>query len=246
MKHAAEYFANLHAVLDRIASSQPEPLTRAVTAITQSVARGGVVHIFGCGHTQMLALEVWYRAGQPAFISPVFDPGLWPQNAPLKGTELERLPGYGTLLARHHDVQPGEVAIIISNSGRNPAPIEVALNFKERGLQIVAVTSMDYATTVPSRHASGKRLHELADIVLDNAGPAGDASIALPDGRRAAPITTITNAALLGAIFLEVDFALHQQGIEPPVFTSVNMDRDASPNLSYAARYAGRVKYYVG
>ena len=246
MEHAREYFKALHGLIERIETSQLDNLTKAASAMAESVARGGVIHIFGCGHTQILALETWFRAGQPACISPVFDAGLWPQNGPAKGSDLERLPGYGTVIARNHDVQSGEVAIVISNSGRNPTPIEVALNFKQRGLTVVAVTSLDYALTVTSKHESGRRLHEVADIVVDNAGPAGDALMEIPDGRRAAPVTTITNAAILGALLLEMDYALHQRGVEPPVFTSANLDVDLRRNAEYAQRYSNRVKYYKG
>lgn len=246
MQNAKDYFKNLHGLLNRIEATQGDAMSKAVAAMTEAVANGGVVHVFGCGHTQILVLEVWFRAGQPAFVSPLFDANLWPQNGPAKGSDLEKLPGYGTILASHHDALAGEVAIILSNSGRNPTPIEVALNFKERGLTVVAITSLDYATNVPSRDASGKRLHEIADIVLDNAGPAGDASMPLPDGRRAAPVTTITNAAILGGLMLETDLALAARGIEPPVFTSANLDTDLSRNARYAEKYSERVKYFKG
>lgn len=246
MEQAKAYFKNLHALLDRIETTQTDAMEKAVAAMTEAVAKGGVIHVAGCGHTQILVLEVWFRAGQPAYVSPLFDANLWPQNGPAKGSDLEKLPGYGTILARHHDARPGEVAIILSNSGRNSTPIEMARNFKERGLTVVAITSLEYANSVPSRDPSGKRLHEIADIVLDNAGPAGDATMPLPDGRKAAPVTTITNAAILGSLLLETDLALAARGIEPPVFTSANLDTDLSRNERYAEKYYPRVKYYKG
>ena len=115
---------------------------------------------------------------------------------------------------------------------------------REKGLTVVAITSMDYTTQVTSKHPSGKRLFEIADIVIDNAGPLGDALVSLPNGRRAAPVTTITNAAVLGALFLEANAELLRRGIEPPVFVSANLDQGPEVNDEYVSRYAGRIHYY--
>ncbi|WPD18609.1 SIS domain-containing protein [Thermaerobacter composti] len=238
------YFAEVTSRLERVRTTQREALQKAARAIADCVAAGGLVHVHGCGHTQILVEEVWYRAGQPAYVSPLFDQALWPHNGPARASALEKLPGYGTLLADAHDLRPGEVGIVLSNSGRNPTPIEVALRMRDKGLTVVAITSMDYTTQVASKHPSGKRLFEIADIVIDNAGPLGDAAVSLPNGRRAAPVTTITNAATLGALFLEANAELLRRGIEPPVFVSANLDQGPDVNETYVSRYAGRVHYY--
>jgi len=222
-------------------------MAEAARLITESVNQGGVVHVFGCGHTQILVEEVWFRAGQPAFVSPMFDQGLWPHNGPHKGSALEKLEGYGRLLFESHDTRPGEVIIILSNSGRNPVPVEVAMAARERGLKVVAVTSMDYTTRVTSRHSSGKKLYELADVVIDNAGPEADAAVAVPGlKQKAGPSTTITNAAILDSIFVQVVANLAAAGREPPVFISANLDLPPDTNERLLAPYTGRVKYYKG
>lgn len=245
MRYAHQYFQGIHQLIDQIYETQQAPMMQAVAAMAKSVADGGVVHIFGAGHTQMLGLEVWYRAGQPGFMSPIFDEGLWPFNGPLKGSELEKLPGYGDLLFRFHDARAGEVVFVLSNSGRNAAPIDVALAAKARGLSVVGITSMDYTTRVASKHESGKRLFEIADIVIDNAAPLGDATLSIEGiAPRVGPVSTILNAAILNSLLVELDARLVAMGIEPPIFTSANLDTDLSKNAEYVRRFAPWVKFY--
>lgn len=247
MQYAGAYLDGVTALLKRLWETQQEAMNEAVDAMAKSVAAGGVVHIFGCGHTQVLGLEVWYRAGQPAFMSPVFNENLWPHNGPLLGSAMEKLEGFGELVFEAHDAQPGEVILVLSNSGRNAAPVEVALKAKERGLTVVGITSMDYSTRVSSKHSSGRRLFEIADIVIDNCGPLGDASLTVPGvGPKVGPVTTILNAAILDAMLVELVAKLAVMGVEPPVFTSANLDADLAKNAEYVRRYASRVRYYKG
>jgi uncharacterized phosphosugar-binding protein len=247
VRFAHTYFTTITSLLDRVWRTQERAIAQAVAAITECVKGGGLVHVFGCGHTQLLVEEVWFRAGQPAFISPVFDQGLWPHNGPHKNSALEKLEGYGRILFDSHDARAGEVAVVLSNSGRNPVPIDVALAAKERGLTVVGITSMDYTTRVTSRHPSGKKLYEVVDIVIDNAGPEADAAIAIPGLRqKAGPCTTITNAAILNSILVQVSANLTAMGKEAPVFISANLDLPADTNERFIAPYVDRVKYYKG
>lgn len=247
MKYAGAYFARIGRLLEQVWSSQQEAMSRAVEVVTECAAQGGLIHVFGAGHAQILVEELWFRAGQPAFISPVFDEGLWPHNGPRKGSALEKLEGYGTLVFGKHDARSGEVIIVLSNSGRNPAPIEVALAAKNRGLTVVAITSMEYTTRVTSRHSSGKRLFEIADIVIDNGGPEGDAVVRIPGlAQKAGPCTTIANAVILNAMMVQVAANLIAAGKEAPIFISANLDLSPDTNEHLLARYESRVRYYKG
>ncbi len=247
MRYAKSYFEEIQNMLDRIWNNQREAMERAVKVITKVVASGGLIHIFGAGHTQILSLETWFRAGQPGCISPIFDEGLFPHNGPKKGSALEKLEGYGRIIFNNHDARPGEVAIVISNSGRNPTPIEIALAAKEKGLTVIGITSMDYSKRVSSKHSSGKRLFEVADIVIDNAGPEGDAIIKLEGlSQKVGPTTTITNATILNALFVQMAANLQAQGIEPPIFISANLDVSLNKNDELVERYKPRIKYYNG
>lgn len=247
MKFASTYFDTIHGLLKRVFATQEATMAKVVELITESVKAGGMVHVFGCGHTQLLVGEVWYRAGQPAFINPMFDQGLWPHNAAGKGSDLEKLEGYGRIIFAHHDARPGEVVMVLSNSGRNPTPVEIAEAARERGCTVVGITSMDYATKVSSRCASGKKLHDVADIVIDNGGPEADACVTIPGMKqKAGPCTTITNAAIMNSMFVQVAANLTAAGHEAPVFTSANLDLPPNTNERLIAPYLDRVRYYKG
>lgn len=239
-----QYFSVLERHLREIRDTQAEALVRTVEAMVESVRRGGVIHLFGAGHSQLMVEEVWYRAGQLACISPLFDQGLWPHNSPRKGSRLERLEGYGRTLMAGHDLRAGEVLVVVSNSGRNAVPVEVALEGRERGLVVVALTSLAYSSSVTSRHSSGKRLFELADIVIDNLGPPGEAAVPLPSGIPAGATTTVTNAAILNGVLVEVAATFEAAGAQAPVFRSGNLDDSRERNLRLQEQYADRVPLF--
>lgn len=248
LQYSQAYYNEIRSMLDKIWETQREPMAKAVRVITDCVVNGGLVHVFGCGHTQILVEEVWFRAGQPAFISPLFDQGIWPHNAPHRASALEKLEGYGRLLFQTHDAKKGEVMIVISNSGRNPVPVEVALAAKEKGLIVIGITSIDYTKKVSSKHSSGKRLFEIADIVIDNAGPEGDAVVVIPGMKqKAGPSTTISNAFILNSLFVQVSANIATQGREVPIFVSANLDIPSDEiNEKYLSYYRERVHLYKG
>ncbi len=186
-------------------------------------AGGGVLHPFGAGHSQLLAFDAYARAGGLACVNPILDPAL----SPARGLDLaraERSVGHGTALLEAQDLRPGEVVVIASNSGVNPVPVEVALGCRERGLRVVALTNLEQAKATAPRHPSGARLHELADVVIDNRCPPGDAAITLASGDRVGPLTTVVGAAVVAALCARVAELLLEQGHPPPVLASQNLD----------------------
>lgn len=240
------YFDRIREDLDRILEAQRDLLQQVADRITESVKQGGVVHILGAGHSQLMVEEVWYRAGQLACVHPLFDQGLWPHNGPTKGSLFERREGYARDMLAREDLRSGEVMFVVSNSGRNAVPVEAALIGKERGLFVVALTALAYSRSVPSRHSSGKRLFEVADVTLDNFGVEGEAVVELPGGLKAGASTTVTNAAILNGILAQVAGNLAAGGETPPVFVSANLEADPQHNQRLLERYSGRVPLYRG
>jgi uncharacterized phosphosugar-binding protein len=209
--------------LDEVAATQGEPLEEAARLVTDSVAAGGVLHLFGAGHSQLLTLDAYARAGGLACVNPILDPAL----SPASGLELagvERTEGRAAVILEGEDLRPGEVVVIISNSGVNAVPVEVALGCRERGLRVVALTNLEQAKATAARHPSGARLHELADVVIDNRCPPGDAAITLASGDRAGPLTTVVGAAVVTALCARVAELLLERGHHPPVLVSQNLD----------------------
>ena len=148
-------------VLGEVAATQGEALEEAARLAADSVAAGGVLHLFGAGPSQLLALDAYARAGGLACVNPILDPAL----SPARGLELagvERTSGRAAAVLEGEDLRPGEVVLVASNSGVNAVPVEVALGCRERGLRVVALTNLEQAKRTAPRHPSGVRLHELA------------------------------------------------------------------------------------
>jgi len=165
-----KYIQSIRDVLQQIEDSQIDNIKLGAERIASSLVKGGIAHVYGSGHSVQVVMEFVGRAGGLVPINPIPDPS--------EGV-AERVQGYGSALLNRYeekcDLKPEEVVIVISASGRNPAPIEVAIEARKRGLFTIAITSMEFSRQVTSRHSSGKKLFEVADLVLDSCVPAGDA-----------------------------------------------------------------------
>jgi uncharacterized phosphosugar-binding protein len=159
----------------------------------------------------------------------------------------ERLEGFGEILLKGLPLKAGEVIFVISNSGRNPEPVEVAMKAKEMGLRVIAVTSMAHSKSVSSRHSSGKKLFELADVVLDTGAPAGDAAMSFEGLKaRAGALSTVLGAAILNAVMVEAIQYMVEKGFEPPVLMSANLDGSDEFNTRVMARYPSHLASVFG
>jgi uncharacterized phosphosugar-binding protein len=230
---ARRYFDAITELLVRAREVNRDSIPAAAAILADTVQRDGIIQTFGSGHSQLLALEAAGRAGGYAGVQVIFDPGMG---------RSEQVEGYARSLLRDLVLDPRDCLIVTSNSGRNPAPIEMALAGREAGLTIIAITALDYARSSRSRHSSGKHLHDLADVVLDTCGPPGDAVLHL-DGAPvpAGPTSTVIGAALLNAALVESVAELVRRGVEPPLVRSYNLDGSEAHNERVFARYRGRL-----
>jgi uncharacterized phosphosugar-binding protein len=213
------------AILGRIATEQMPNIERAAAMAAESVSAGGMLHIFGSGHSHLIAEEIFRRAGGLCCVNAILDPAL---GGHLRtSTTLERLEGYVPIVFGPYDLRQGEVIVIISNSGINAAPIEAAFVAKERGLRVVAITSMAHSQSVASRHSTGRKLPDLADVVIDNCGVPGDALLQV-DGvpSRICATSTLTGTLIIQCLMAEIVEALRARGVTPPILISANVPRD--------------------
>ena len=229
--------------LGEVAATQGETLEEAARLVAASVAAGGVLHLFGAGHSQLLALDAYARAGGLACVNPILDPGLSPATG-LELARVERTSGRAAAILEGEDLRPGEVVLVVSNSGVNAVPVEVALGCHARGLRVVALTNLEQAKRTAPRHPPGARLHELADVVIDNRCPVGDAAVTLASGDRVGPLTTVVGAAVVAALCARVAELLLAQGRRPPVLASQNLDARAAAedNAELLRPYLDRVR----
>jgi uncharacterized phosphosugar-binding protein len=211
-------------------------IARVTPIIGASLARGGVLHTFGSGHSEIIAREIIGRAGGLVCINGIIDP---------TAGFIENLVGYGTKLVERHDRQyqllPGETIIVISNSGKNSSPLEVALYARQKGLTVVGLTALSMSSTYPTVHPSGKRLHEVSDHVLDNGGVPGDAIVEVSGGVMAGPTSTFIGASLLNWLTLSVVEWLRDHGHPLPILRSQNLPDAIEHNRALGAKYKGRL-----
>lgn len=230
-----------------VASSQAEGIAAAAELMARCVADGGVLQAFGTGHSEAFAMEVAGRAGgfiptnKLALRDAVAAAGA--ASTPEEAGKLERDPALAPYI---YDLvpnpQPQDVFLIASNSGGNGSIVEFARLVKEKGHPLIAVTSLAHTTQVVSRHPSGLRLFEVADIVLDNGAPYGDAVLPLPGGGAACGLSSITAALLAQMMVAEALVRLTADGSTPPVYLSANIPEGDAHNDALEAKYAGRLR----
>ncbi|GBC92074.1 hypothetical protein HRbin15_00537 [bacterium HR15] len=240
-----DYLQQVLSRLQAVMVSQQAVMEQAAQWIADALANDHLLWVFGASHAGILSEELVYRAGGLVPISPIFIPGLTCDVRPITLTStLERLDGYAASAVREVPIQAGDVLIVHSVSGRNAAPVEVALYGKERGARVIALTSLDYSQSVSPRSKTGKRLFEVADLIIDNGAPRGDAIVQLSGfPQRVAPVSTVLGAAILNAIVAEACALLMERGIQPPVFMSANLEGGDEHNARLMSRYRGRVLY---
>ncbi|SDP69454.1 Uncharacterized protein, contains SIS (Sugar ISomerase) phosphosugar binding domain [Streptomyces sp. cf386] len=234
------------AVLDRLTESARDDVTRAAELIADCVRADGVLQAFGTGHSQAIVLELAGRAGGlvPTNRLSIADLVLYGGDAPtvLDDPLLERQAG---VAARIYDLaapRPQDLFVVISNSGVNNVIVEMALQAKERGHRLLAITSLSHTRAVPAGHPSGKKLADLADVVLDNRAPRGDALLDLPEGGAVCALSTLTGVMLVQMAVAEASAQLLATGEHPPVYVSANVPGGFEGNLELEKRYAGRIR----
>ncbi len=231
------YFKTAQVLLDRVYLQNQAEIERLGPLMAESVAAGGVIHTFGSGHSEIVGREMVGRAGGLVCVSAILD---------TTGGFIENLAGYGRELAarydRNHGLREGEFIIVISNSGKNCSPIEVAEYAKEKGLKVIALTSVGMAQQVKTTHPSGRKLHEIADYVLDNCGSMGDAIVELPEkGKFAGPTSTLAGGLLINLLQMEILDCLAAKDRDAPLLRSQNTEGAMEANRELARSYQGRL-----
>ncbi len=239
------YRQALNDTLDRAFAINADALRSGARLLADANLQGRNIFAFGCSHAMLPMLELYYRTGGMATINPVRAPGLCLDIDPATMTsQMERIPGYGKIIVDALPLEPGDVLLVHSVSGRNPVPIDVALRAKEKGARIIVLTSMAMTNAVTSRHPAGLKLCDTADILLDNAGCVGDAAITIPGvPEKVAPTSTSVAAALLNAMMAQAVEMIVEAGGIPPVFVSANLDGGDEHNKKMLQQYGAHIFY---
>lgn len=242
-KNAYENFASsIKDMLEEIDETQSDKILEAAEIVSDCIKNGGIVHTFGTGHSHMIAEEAFFRAGTLAPVNTILEPSLTGHQQILKSTYTERMEGWGEIVLDYVEPDPEDVFIVISNSGRNAAPVELTQEAKDRGHKVIAITSKTYSENVSSRHSSGKKLMDVAELVIDNCGKLGDISVELDNlEQKVGPTSTITGVYILDSIMVQATSNLSEEMEEVPVFWSGNLPQGMEKNEKFIEKYKDRI-----
>jgi len=222
--------------LQKVIDESNEAIGRTAQAIAQAIVNEQLLFLFGSGHSALVARDGAGRAG-----------GLVPAvliEDVIEG-DAERLEGMAKIIAGRFALDAGGVLIVISNSGINAVPIEMAMLGKEQGLTVVAITSLAHSRAVESRHSSGKKLYDVADIVIDTHSVRGDAALEVPNSSyRTGATSTMVGCAIIQAITAQTVAILAKKGQTPPILVSANVPEGTEHNRALLQRYQSRLARY--
>jgi uncharacterized phosphosugar-binding protein len=241
----SQYLKETTTRLERLAGAKG-PIDDAVAVIADALEAGGVIQAFGTGHSEAFAMEIAGRAGGLIATNRIPLRTLVLRGgrdlSALGGADLERDANVADDLLSLYDLHPRDVFIIASNSGVNGSIVGMALAAKTRGHKVIAVTSLAHTNAVKPKHPSGKRLSEIADIVIDNLAPFGDSTLQLEGGIGVGAVSSITAAFIAQRITIGVAETMQRRGETPPVYISANIPGGDEHNRQLEDLYGERIR----
>ena len=240
MKTPVRYFALVQDKLQEVLEREIPNIEKAADMVVESCKKGGKFYVFGTGHSHMIAEELYLRAGGLAFVHGILPGEMMLHQMPNKSTYLERLEGYAASMVELYRLDEKDTIMVISNSGRNAVPVEMCIESKKVGAKVIALTNMKHSSSCSSRHSSGKKMYELADVTIDNCGEIGDAAFAIEGlDSYIGPTSDIIGITIAQALVCDVVDKLVKEGIEPPIFKSSNVDGGDKHNQEMFEKYYG-------
>jgi uncharacterized phosphosugar-binding protein len=234
--YVEQYFSFAVELLQTVIRESGDAIYEAAQVIADTIENDKDVLLYGSGHSALIARDATGRAGGLVPVMAIED---------VAEGDAERIEGVAQTIVTRYKLRPGGVIIIISNSGINAVPVEMAMLCKEAGLKVIALTSLTHSKAVASRHSSGKKLYDEADIVIDTHCVRGDAAIELPGSDlKSGATSTPVGATILQSITVQAAALLAERGIEPPIFVSANVPEGDTHNRELIARYRSRLVRY--
>ncbi|MCG1020412.1 SIS domain-containing protein [Sutcliffiella horikoshii] len=235
------YFSAIQNLFTKVNEKNKQVMQQSASILAECFERDGILHVFGCGHSHMIAEEVFYRAGGIVPVRPVLIEDVMLHKGALRSSEMERDPCFADTFLPLQPFEPNDALLVVSTSGRNPVPIEVAQYGKEIGMKVITISSHAYHS-LSTRHSSGIFLSETATIAIDSCIPQGDALVTIegletPIG----PGSTIINAAIVNDLIIKTTEILHKNGIAVPIFKSGNIDGAEEHNERAMRKYRDRI-----
>ena len=231
----SEYLKNIINNLESIEKQEADKIEKVSRLVADVIKNDGLIHIFGCGHSHLPGLDAFYRAGGLANVSPLLDTDLMLHNGAAKSSRMEKMSGIAPEVFRRYNIDKNDIIFVLSASGKNQVPVEMALEAKKAGITTIGICSSEY-------FEKGGRLHECVDIAIDCKVPYGDASVAVGDVMMGG-LSTYAACFILNSCLINGSKIALNEGTVPPVFKSGNIDGGKDYNIHLEERYLGRVKH---
>ena len=236
-----EYGQKIIEVIKKAEEVNKEAIKTLAMKFAENIEGDHIIHTFGTGHSHMIGIELFARAGGLGNVNAILDPDTLTAFGAQRSGAMEKLPGVSDIIFDSYKIEKGDIMIISSNSGRNAMPIEMAMRCQKEGIYTVAVTNLAQSQATTSRHPSGKKLYECVDLVLDNCCPSGDAMMDIA-GIKTGPASSIASMFLLDTVFTEAIKILTDKGVRPMVFQSQNVD--GFDNDAIYRHYGPRIRHF--
>ena len=236
-----EYGNKIAEVMEKAEEVNKDTVKMLAEKFAENIENDKVIHTFGTGHSHMLGIELFARAGGLGNVDAMIDPDTLTSFGAQRSGVMEKVSGVSDVIYDSYNIQPGDIMIITSNSGRNAMPIEMAMRCQKEGIYVIAMTNLEQSRNTTSRHPSGKRLFECVDCVIDTCVPAGDATLDL-EGIKTGPASSIVTMFLINTIVSEAIKIVLSHGKRPYVFQSQNVD--GFDNDAIYEHFKGRVKHF--
>ena len=236
-----EYGDKIIELLKVAEENNKDVIMQVAEKFAENIENDKIIHTFGTGQSHMLGIELFARAGGLGNVDAMLDPDTLTSFGAGRSGAMEKTSGVSDVIYDSYDIEPGDIMIITSNSGRNAMPIEMAMRCQKEGVYVVAMTNLEQSMNTTSRHSSGKKLYECADIVIDTCVPSGDASLDL-DGIKTGPASSIISMMLINTVVSEAIKIVLSHGKRPYVFQSQNVD--GFDNDAIYRHFKGRIKHF--
>ncbi len=229
MTPTQDYLSSCRRIVDTI-EQQKESIATAAEWFSQTISQGRMVHVFGSGHSRIMVEEMWPRYGSFPGFNPIVELSLTfhnlvtGANGQRQAMFLENVSGFADRILRNFDLEASDCALVISSSGTNIVPVEMAEGFQKAGIKVVGLISLQHSIKSSSKREDGKKLSDFSDLVLDTGAPVGDSMVYIPTlDTPVSPGSTVGGAAIINCIKAEVAARLTNMGKPPKVLTAASI-----------------------
>lgn len=234
------YYSKIINILAQIKDTQSEKIKAAAKMAEKVIENDGIIYIFGCGHSHLIGLDCFYRAGGLANVSAMLDTDLMLHNGAAKSSKMEKMSGIAESIFERYCLTENDILIIVSTSGKNAVPVEMAKTAKKNGIPNIAILSSTYFDDKTKM----SKLYEFADIYIDNCVPHGDAvmNISGTDVKMGS-VSTIASSFIIQSVLMEAAEIASKKEVKPPIYKSGNIEGGAEYNEELIKRYLPRIKH---